>query len=195
MAEIQNKDTNVNETFERRLPERMRVMLSWSTGGYDGAAELDVDASAFLLGADGTVQRNADFVFYGNLQSGDGAVVHTGDNLKGGPGGDSEALLVDTAKLSGDVTSVLIALTIYEAQERGQSFSQVSDVTVRLTKEPQENGSRGELRFGLPKGSADETALAVCEIVRLGDEWCLKPIGAGYRGGLYALCKSLGVNV
>ena len=40
-----------------------------------------------------------------------------------------------------------------------------------------------------------ETALVVCEIYRSGNDWKFNAVGAGYQGGLYALCKNYGVNV
>lgn len=55
------------------------VGLGWDTNRYSGGAEFDLDASAFLLGANGKVRKDEDFIFYGNLKSADGSVTHTGD--------------------------------------------------------------------------------------------------------------------
>ncbi len=54
------------------------VGLGWDTNRYSGGAEFDLDASAFLLGANGKVRKDEDFIFYGNLKSADGSVTHTG---------------------------------------------------------------------------------------------------------------------
>ena len=53
------------------------VGLGWDTNRYSGGAEFDLDASAFLLGANGKVRKDEDFIFYGNLKSADGSVTHT----------------------------------------------------------------------------------------------------------------------
>ena len=53
------------------------VGLGWDTNRYDGSADFDLDASAFLLGANGKVRSDDDFIFYGNLQSKDGSVTKT----------------------------------------------------------------------------------------------------------------------
>ena len=45
------------------------VGLGWDTNKYDGGADFDLDASAFLIGANGKVRNDNDFIFYGNLQS------------------------------------------------------------------------------------------------------------------------------
>ena len=149
------------------------VGLGWDTNRYSGGAEFDLDASAFLLGANGKVRKDEDFIFYGNLKSADGSVTHTGDNR------------------------IAITVTIYEAQERGQNFGQVSNAYVRLARRSSENDSVGteELRYDLGEDFSVETALVVCELYRSGATWKFNAVGAGYQGGLYALCKAYGVNV
>ena len=66
------------------------VGLGWDTNRYDGGHDFDLDASAFLLGENGKLQRDEDFIFYNNLESRNKAVVHTGDNLTGDGDGDDE---------------------------------------------------------------------------------------------------------
>ena len=173
------------------------VGLGWDTNRYDGAADFDLDASAFMLGANGKVRKDEDFIFYGNLQSADGAVTHTGDSLEGGSGGDDETLFIDFTKVPADVQKIAITVTIYEAQERGQNFGQVSNAYVRVARRSSESDTVGkeELRYDLGEEFSIETALVVCEIYRSGSDWKFNAVGAGYQGGLYALCKAYGVNV
>ena len=71
------------------------VGLGWDTNRYDGGQDFDLDASAFLLGANGKLLRDEDFIFYNNLESRNKAVVHTGDNLTGDGEGDDEVILID----------------------------------------------------------------------------------------------------
>ena len=173
------------------------VGLGWDTNRYDGAADFDLDASAFMLGANGKVRKDEDFIFYGNLQSEDGSVVHTGDSLQGGSGGDDETLFIDFTKVPADIEKIAITVTIYEAQERGQNFGQVSNAYVRVARRSSESDTVGveELRYDLGEDFSIETALVVCEIYRSGATWKFNAVGAGYQGGLYALCKNYGVNV
>ena len=77
----------------------------------------DLRASAFLLGANGKVRRDEDFIFYGNLKSTDGSVLHTGDNLTGAGEGDDEVLIIDFTKVPPDVQKIAITVTIYEAED------------------------------------------------------------------------------
>ena len=51
------------------------------------------------------------------------------------------------------------------------------------------------LKFDLAEEFSIETALVVCEIYRNGADWKFNAVGAGYQGGLEALCRSFGVNV
>ena len=173
------------------------VGLGWDTKRYDGGYDFDLDASAFLLGANGKVRKDSDFIFYGNLESDDGSVMHTGDSLAGGSGGDDETLFIDFTKVPADVQKIAITVTIYEAMERGQNFGQVSNAYVRVARRTSENDTTGieELRYDLGEDFSIETALVVCEIYRQGADWKFNAVGAGYQGGLRALCLAYGVNV
>ena len=173
------------------------IGLGWDTNRYTGRADFDLDASAFLLGANGKVRKDEDFVFYGNLKADNESVVHTGDSLSGGSGGDDETLFIDFSKVPADVERIAITVTIYEAQERGQNFGQVSNAYVRLAKRSGEADTEGieQLRYNLGEDFSIETALVVCELYRSGSDWKFNAVGAGYQGGLYALCKAYGVNV
>ena len=71
------------------------VGLGWDPNQYDGGFDFDLDASAFLLGKNGKVLKDEDFVFYGNQNARNGAVMSMGDDTSGGNSedGDDEQLL------------------------------------------------------------------------------------------------------
>ena len=173
------------------------IGLGWDTNKYDGGADFDLDASAFLLGANGKVRKDEDFIFYGNLKSSDGSVRHTGDNLTGDGDGDDEVLIIDFSKVPSDVQKIAITVTIYDAPVRNQNFGQVSNAYVRVARMANENDMVGTevLKFDLAEEFSVETALVVCEIYKNGADWKFNAVGAGYQGGLEALCRSFGVNV
>lgn len=173
------------------------VGLGWDTNKYDGGADFDLDASAFLVGSNGKVRNDNDFIFYGNLQSTDGSVTHTGDNLTGEGDGDDEVLIIDFSKVPADIEKIAITVTIYDAQARGQNFGQVSNAYVRVARMANANDMVGTevLKFDLVEEFSIETALVVCEIYKNNGEWKFNAVGAGYQGGLEALCRSYGVNV
>ncbi len=173
------------------------VGLGWDTNQYDGGYDFDLDAAAFILGPSGKVRSDDDFIFYNNLESRDGSVRHTGDNLTGEGEGDDEVLIIDFTKVPADVQKIAITVTIHEAQARGQNFGQVSNAYVRVARMagPEDMVGTDVLKFDLMEEFSIETALVVCEIYRNGSDWKFNAVGAGYQGGLAALCQSFGVNV
>ena len=176
---------------------RALIGLGWDTNKYDGGFDFDLDASAFLLGENGKVIKDEDFVFYNNLIGRDGAVEHTGDNLTGEGEGDDEVILIDFTKMPEEIKKIAITVTIHEAAERGQNFGQVSNAYVRVAKRSSENDMVGEevIKFDLMEEFSIETAIVVCEIYRYGNDWKFNAVGSGYQGGLRDLCLAYGVNV
>ncbi len=175
------------------------VGLGWDPNRYDGGFDFDLDASAFLLGANGKVSCDEDFVFYGNQEHRSGSVKSMGDDRTGGNSedGDDEQIVIDFAKVPANVQKIAITVTIYDAVPRKQNFGQVSNSYVRVMKIRNEGDSDGEevLRFDLGEEFSIETAIVVCEIYRNGNDWKFNAVGAGYQGGLEALCHQFGVNV
>ena len=173
------------------------IGLGWDTNRYDGGADFDLDAAAFMLGANGKVRKDGEFIFYGNLKSSDGSVRHTGDNLTGAGDGDDEVLIIDFTKVPADVQKIAITVTIYDAPARRQNFGQVSNAYVRVARmaNPSDMTGTEVLKFDLAEEFSIETALVVCEIYKNGNDWKFNAVGAGYQGGLEALCRSFGVNV
>ena len=173
------------------------VGLGWDTNRYDGGHDFDLDASAFLLGANGKLQRDEDFIFYNNLESRNKAVVHTGDNLTGDGDGDDEVIMIDFTKLPSDIQKIAICVTIHDAVARGQNFGQVSNAYIRIAKMSDEFDTVGEpvLKFDLEEEFSIETALVVAEIYLKNGEWKFNAVAAGYQGGLEAIVRAYGGNV
>ena len=173
------------------------VGLGWDTNQYDGGYDFDLDAAAFLLGENGKVLKDEDFVFYNNLDGRNGAVVHTGDNLTGEGEGDDEVILIDFTKVPDEIKKIAITVTIHEAVQRGQNFGQVSNAYVRVARRSNKDDMTGieELKYDLMEEFSIETAIVVCEIYRHGNDWKFNDVGSGYQGGLEALCRSFGINV
>lgn len=182
-----------NVSLTKQAPGLKRIVLGvgWDTRMTDGAA-FDLDAVAFLVGEDGKVRSDNDFIFYNNLTAADGAVQHKGDNLTGAGDGDDEQVFIDLEKMPADVQKVIVAVTIHEADQRGQNFGQVSNAFARVFNADDE----GEIvRYDLGEDYSIETALIFGEVYRHNDEWKFKAVGQGFAGGLAPLCQGYGVNV
>jgi tellurium resistance protein TerD len=173
------------------------VGLGWDTNRYDGGFDFDLDASAFLLGENGKLSRDEDFIFYNNLRSRNDAVVHTGDNLTGDGEGDDEVIFIDFSKIPSDVKKIAICVTIHDAEARRQNFGQVSNAYIRIAKRSDEFDEVGEpvLKFDLEEEFSIETALVVAEIYEKNGAWKFNAVAAGYQGGLEAIIRSFGGNV
>ena len=171
---------------------RILVGLGWDVKKYDGGYDFDLDAAAFVLGVNGKVLSDADFVFYNNLKHSSGAVQHMGDNLTGAGEGDDEQIKVDLSKLPGNADKVAFTVTIYDAEARKQNFGQVSNAFIHILDEA--NGKE-LIRYDLGEDFSVETAVVVGELYRQAGEWKFNAIGSGFKGGLKALCQNFGVNV
>ncbi len=173
------------------------VGLGWDTNRYDGGYDFDLDASAFLLGENGKLIRDEDFVFYNNLNGRDGAVVLTGDNLTGDGDGDDEVIIIDFTKIPPEIKKIAICVTIHEADIRRQNFGQVSNAYIRVAKIADEFDTVGQpvLKFDLEEEFSIETALVVAEFYLKNGEWKFNAVAAGYQGGLASIIRSYGGNV
>lgn len=191
MAVSLSKGGNVNLSKEAPGLNKIQIGLGWDARVTDGAA-FDLDASCFLVKADGKVRGDADFCFYNNMNVADGAVVHTGDNQTGDAEGDDESIKVELSKVPAEIDKVVFSVTIHDAGSRNQNFGQVAKAYIRIVNE--QNG--GEIaRFDLSEDASIETAMIFGEIYRHGTDWKFKAVGQGFAGGLGALASSFGVNV
>ncbi|MFB5283252.1 TerD family protein [Peribacillus sp. Hz7] len=191
MAIQLSKGQRIDLTKNDPTLQNIVIGLGWDVKQFDGGQAYDLDASAFLLNAAGKCRNEYDFIFYNNLQSPDGSVIHTGDNRTGEGDGDDEQLKIDLAKVPNDVEKVAIAVTIHEAEVRSQNFGQVSNAFVRLVNE---DTNEEVLRFDLGEDFSIETAVVFCEIYRNKGEWKFSAVGAGYQGGLQALVNAYGLD-
>ena len=192
MAISLSKGQKVDLTKGNPGLSKILVGLGWDTNKYDGGYDFDLDAAAFILGANGKVLSDADFVFYNNLKHSSGAIQHMGDNLTGSGEGDDEQIKIDLAKVPANVEKIAFTVTIHEAEERHQNFGQVSNAFIRIADE---TTGQNLVRYDLGEDFSVETAVVVGELYRNAGEWKFNAIGSGFKGGLRALCLNFGVNV
>ena len=191
MAISLTKGGNVNLSKEAPNLTQMAIGLGWNPRSTDGQA-FDLDAIAFLLNDSGKVRTDADFIFFNNLKSADGSVMHIGDNRTGEGDGDDEVIKVDLTKIPSDVTKVAFCAVIYEGQARGQNFGQVGNAYIRIVNQ---NGGAEVARYDLSEDSSTETAMIFGELYKINNEWKFRAVGQGFGGGLGPLASSYGVAV
>ena len=186
-----SKGGNVSLSKEAPGLKNLVVGLGWKPRTTDGAA-FDLDVSVFIVGESGKIRSDSDFVFYNNKIGDSGAVEHLGDNRTGEGEGDDEAVKIDLSKVSADVKRLVFAVTIHEADTRGQTFGQVGDAYIRSLNS---EGAAEIARYDLSEDYSTETALVFGEVYKAGTEWKMKAVGQGYAGGLASLAKDFGVNL
>lgn len=191
MALTLSKGQNISLTKTAPSLNLALVGLGWDARATDGA-DFDLDAAALLVGADGKVRSDADFIFYNQPKDAVESVTHLGDNKTGAGDGDDEQILVDLSKVPADIQKVVFTVSIHEAVERAQNFGQVSNAYIRIINN---EGNEEIVRYDLGEDYASEGALIFAELYRNNGDWKFKAIGAGFNDGLAGIARSFGVNL
>ena len=131
MAVSLKKGENVSLSKTDPTLKNVLIGLGWDARASDGA-DFDLDASLFMVGENGKVAGDDWFIFYYQLRSPCGSVEHTGDNRTGAGDGDDEAIKVALEKVPANIYSLVIAVTIHDAEARRQNYGMVRDTFVRL---------------------------------------------------------------
>lgn len=178
----------------------LTVELTWMSGS-------DLDATAFLLGENGVILEDSDFVYYNSNcreeafdiakfgskknwrsqtrpMSSDGAVLGGIDDLGDGDEDSDEAsetIEVNLDKLRPSIREIVFCISIFTD---GVSFKDVKSPKIVIT----DTDSGEELcSYALNERFSTETAVVAGALVNNDGEWEFKAIGNGYDGGLQTL--------
>lgn len=168
----------------------IRAVLRWSPG----PGSPDVDASVLLLGPDGRVRSDADFVFYNEPRHPSGLARHL--PKKRVPQGLTDTVEVDLAALDAGVDRAVIA-----ASCDGGPFRLVRDLNLTLYDTAHLADPAGPDRaaplvtFDVTPDTGQETALICGELYRKGTGWKFRALGQGYASGLVGLATAFGIAV
>jgi len=190
-APIKEDDISYNLNEIDPTLRTLRIAAGWDLREFDGE-NIDVDLSCFLLGKDEQTREDSDFIFYNNLQGAELAVKHLGDNRTGFGERDDEAILINLSALPFDVYKIVIAVSIYMADERRQNFDMVENSFVRVVNEETE---RELARDDMTEKFSDSTAVRFCELERAGSQWVFKKIHDPVAGGLKQISEEYGLLI
>ncbi|MFF7166791.1 TerD family protein [Streptomyces sp. NPDC008086] len=161
----------------------VRAVLRWTPG--QGVP--DVDASALLLGPDGRVRSDEDFVFYNQPRHPSGKVWRLGK--KRGTEGLTDTIQTDLAGVESGVGQILLV-----ASADGIAFDRVRDLRIVLYDAAAADGDPLAY-FDIKPETGQETALICGELYRRGEGWKFRALGEGYSNGLKGLATDYGISV
>lgn len=183
MAFNLEKQQSFNLTEEVPTLNNIFVGLGWDESDGSGQ-ELDADVSVFMLGVDHKIPADPYFVFYNNLTSADGSVVHQGDNRTGEGDGDDESINIDLSKVNPAIQQMMFVVTIHDAATRRQDFSHLKNSFIRIC----DNSSGNELcRFTLNEDFVGCDSVQIGRLYRSEDQWGFEAMGDAFQGGLATL--------
>lgn len=187
MAVNLSKGEHVNLTKSVPSLREVTVALGWDMAerGYS----VDCDSSVFLLreSKSGLFGRKSqtprlldhdDIVYYGNKRHRNGCVIHHGDNLTGAGDGDDEQISVDLANMPSDVSSVVVAINIYDCVSRRQHFGMIRNCYARIIDD---NTGTEICRYNLSSDYNKKTAVVIGTLDRHNDGWVFNAVGEGYN--------------
>ncbi len=153
------------------------VVIGWAR------SEIEVDASALLLGADGRVGADGDFVFYNQPESPNGAVRFLG--VRATENGAQARIAIDLSTIPAPVQTVALAGSVATG-----SFGQLGELTFRV-----DDRAGHSLALYAAGDAASESAFLFGELYRRDGKWKIRAVGQGWASGLAGLATDFGVDI
>lgn len=155
--------------------------------GWQANSSLDINAEAFLLNAQEKIISDEWFVFYNQEISPDKSV-----KLQARSNQSKERFDISLSKVNPIINKIVFVLTIDEALEKNQNFSQISNAYIEV-KDCKTNTKL--IRFDLTEYYSQVISMMVGEIYKKNNEWRFNPVGNGIGEDLLGLCNFYGVEV
>lgn len=185
------KGQKVSLTKMNSSLDHIMVGLGWDIIQNSGQPH-DLDVEVFMLNENDKIVGDDWFVFYNQLASPDGSVLHSGDNKTGMGTGDDEVITVQLSRVDQRAKKLIFIVTINDAKQKGHNFGQMQNAYIRIV----DKSTNNELvRFNLTDYYNNVISMLVGEIYRHNNEWKFNPVGEGLDNDLYGLCARFGVNV
>ena len=140
-------------------------------GGGSGGDSIDLDASCIMFD---TNKQAIDAIWFSQLKSKDGSIVHTGDNRTGDGDGDDEVINVDLSRIPANVVSLVFTVNSFT----GQTFETVENAFCRIVNA---NNNQEVARYNL-SAQGGHTAMIMAKVYRHNNEWKMHAIGETASG-------------
>lgn len=146
-------------------------LLGGFFGGKKQLESIDLDASCVLFDEE---KNQVDVVYFGQLNSRDGSIRHTGDNLTGEGDGDDEQIIVDLSRVPGHVKTLVFTVSSF----RGQTFDQVANAFCRVVNQ---SNNQEIAKYSL-SSQGPHTAQIMAKLYRHNGEWKMAAVGENCNG-------------
>lgn len=181
---------------------KLVVEMGWKVNP-NAKPPYDLDASTFLLRANGEIGVEEDFVFYGSCKtietpdgkrpvSNDGSVLGSVDDLgddDDDTGEGNEEIEVDLSKTNALIDQIIFTASIYwekGAPSEKYNFGQVRDAYILI-----KNAISGEeiCRYDLDEDFSTEKGVEFGRLYRKNGAWKFEAVGTSYADGLEPICR------
>ena len=181
---------------------KLIVEMGWKVNP-NAKPPYDLDASTFLLRANGEIGVEEDFVFYGSCKtietpdgkrpvSNDGSVLGSVDDLgddDDNTGEGNEEIEVDLSKTNALIDQIIFTASIYwekGAPSEKYNFGQVRNAYILI-----KNAISGEeiCRYDLDEDFSTEKGVEFGRLYRRNGAWKFEAVGISYADGLEPICR------
>lgn len=181
---------------------KLIVEMGWKVNP-NAKPPYDLDASTFLLRANGEIGVEEDFVFYGSCKtietpdgkrpvSNDGSVLGSVDDLgedDDNTGEGNEEIEVDLSKTNTLIDQIIFTASIYwekGAPSEKYNFGQVRNAYILI-----KNAVSGEeiCRYDLDEDFSTEKGVEFGRLYRRNGAWKFEAVGTSYAAGLEPICR------
>ncbi|EAY29483.1 TerD family protein [Microscilla marina] len=177
------KGSSISLEKQGKLLEEVCIGLNWGAiqkkalfGLVKTAHSVDLDGSVSMFDKD---KNELDTVYYSKLQSKDGAINHSGDDVRGDAGGDdgidNEIIEINLGKVTPEVEQIVFYLNSYN----GQDFANIPYSKIRIFE-----GSRHKVddvfaTFNLSADAsfAGNVSMILGKLIRTRNNWKFEAIG------------------
>ena len=177
------KGSSISLEKQGKLLEKVCIGLNWGAiqkkalfGLVKTAHSVDLDGSVTLFDKDG---NDLDTVYYSKLKSNDGAINHSGDDVRGDAGGDdgidNEIIEINLTKVAPEVEQIVFYLNSYN----GQDFGDIPYSKIRIFEGNRHKVDDVFATFNLSADAsfAGNVSMVMGKLIRTRSNWKFEAIG------------------
>ncbi|MBF0572646.1 MAG: TerD family protein [Desulfamplus sp.] len=132
---------------------------------------IDLDASCVIFDEN---KNMIDTVWFRQLKSKDGSIIHTGDNRTGDGEGDDEQIIVDLTKVPAQVKTLMFIVNSFT----GQNFGEIENAFTRIVNHA---NNKEIARYNL-SCNGNHTAMLMAKVYKHNNEWKMHALGENCSG-------------